>query len=123
MPVDDKDDFMTPLDEMVVSGFRGATRCYLIALVNGSRQVSLPRWLIQEQRLTVEPSEGFTKKRREAHIRDTGQGLTEYVNHLMEDEGPQAVIEYLRHLNIRYHDDSRVLKRRTSIPQKISWMI
>jgi len=110
-------EFVTPLDDKVVSGFRGATRCYLLGIINGKREVSLPYWLIQETRLTHEASDGSRKTNKETHIRETGQGLTDYLNHLMAAEGPQAVIEYLKHLNIRYHDDSRLLKKGALIPR------
>jgi len=73
--------------------------------------------LIQEARLTHEPSDTSGKPGKEKHIRETGQGLTDYLDHLMNIEGPQAVIDFLKNLNIRYHADSRFFGKRAFNPR------
>lgn len=81
----------------------GALLVSLVAEIATGRQESLPIWAIQEERLTHEPSEGRgTDKRR--IVEDTGTGLAEYLDELGKNEGTAAVIEYLKHLNIRFHD-------------------
>jgi len=80
----------------------GTLLATLVADVGGERIESLPVWVIQEERLTFEPGDGVSSSK--AKIEETGEGLPEYLNELGKRDGLQAVVEYLRHMNIRFHD-------------------
>ena len=60
-------------------------------------------WVIQEHRLTYEPSgEGSSARQK---VEETGEGLAEILDEIGKREGIGAVIEYLRHMNIRFNDE------------------
>lgn len=62
----------------------------------------MPVWIVQEERLTHEPSEGASSSK--SRIEETGEGLPEYLDEIGKRDGAGAVAEYLRHLNIRFSD-------------------
>lgn len=67
------------------------------------REESDPIWVIQEDRLTYEPSgEGSSSTKQK--VEETGEGLAEFLEEIGKRDGVAAVIEYLRHLNIRFND-------------------
>jgi hypothetical protein len=72
------------------------------------REESSPIWVIQEDRLTYEPSgEGPSSAKQK--VEETGEGLAELLEEIGKREGVAAVAEYLRHLNIRFNDGGRGL--------------
>jgi hypothetical protein len=92
------------LPESAFSDSHGTLLASLVAEVRGERIESFPVWIIQESRLTYEPGEGtFSSKGK---IEDTGEGLPEYLDELGKRDGVAAVIDYLRHLNIRFQGGS-----------------
>ena len=76
--------------------------CRLEGRVDGQLVQSAVSWVIHEYRLTYQPSGSSGPGDRERVIRDTGQGLTAYLDALAKREGYWAVIEFLQHLNIRF---------------------
>lgn len=93
---------VTPPDTALLDA-HGAIFASLVAEAENYRVESPPTWVIQEERLTYEPSgEGASSPK--LRIEETGEGLTEFLEELGKRDGAAAVIEYLRHLNIRFHD-------------------
>jgi hypothetical protein len=89
--------------ESALADARGTILASLVAEFGDHREESPPVWVIQEGRLTYESSgEGSSSTR--AKVEETGEGLTEFLDELGGREGFAAVIEYLRHLSIRFHD-------------------
>jgi hypothetical protein len=82
----------------------GTLLASLVAEVGGEKIESLPVWIIQESRLTYEPGEGSSSSK--GKIEDTGEGLPEYLDELGKRDGLTAVVDYLRHLNIRFQGGS-----------------
>jgi hypothetical protein len=80
----------------------GTLLATIIAESDGQKFESSPYWIVQESRLTYEPGEPQSSS--ESKIVETGEGLAEFIDDLGKREGVNAVIEYLRHLNIRYED-------------------
>lgn len=80
----------------------GTLLATIVAESGGQRFESSPYWIVQEGRLTYEPGESQASS--ENKIVETGEGLAEFIDDLGKREGVNAVIEYLRHLNIRYED-------------------
>jgi hypothetical protein len=81
----------------------GTILAFLSAESQGQRQESDPIWVIQEHRLTYEPSgEGSSSTKQK--VEETGEGLTELLEEIGKRDGVAAVAEYLRHLNIRFND-------------------
>ena len=70
--------------------------------MNGEHVESVPIWIVQEERLTYEPGEGFSSSK--SRIEETGDGLPEYLDEIGRRDGANAVAEYLRHFNIRFND-------------------
>ena len=89
-------------DPSVFRDAHGTILASLIARVAGGHQESAPVWVIQEHRLTYEPSGERSSGRQK--IEETGEGLAEFLDEIGKREGVAAVIEYLRHLNIRFND-------------------
>jgi hypothetical protein len=71
-------------------------------LTNGEAIDSMPIWIVQEEKLTYEPSEGFSSSK--SRIEETGDGLPGYLDEIGRRDGASAIAEYLRHLNIRFND-------------------
>jgi hypothetical protein len=88
-------------------GFSGAVLCYLLASKGGVLHSSVPMWLIQEHKLTHEPTEGGGGSGREAEVRETGRGLVEHLDEVGHQRGQTELIRKLMELNIRYQDESR----------------
>ncbi|MEI7636967.1 MAG: hypothetical protein WCJ37_06640 [Syntrophus sp. (in: bacteria)] len=90
------------LPETALADTHGTLLATLVADIGGERIESLPVWVIQENRLTYEPGEGSSSSRNK--IEDTGEGLPEYLDEIGKRDGIAAVVDYLRHLNIRFQD-------------------
>jgi len=81
--------------------------CRLEGRIDGQPVHSAASWVIHKHRLTYQSSTSNRSIDRERVIRDTGQGLTAYLDQLAKREGSKAVIEFLEHLNIRFQDGSK----------------
>lgn len=92
------------LPETIIADTHGTLLAVLIADIEGERIKSLPVWVIQENQLTYEPGEGSTSIK--SKVEDTGEGLPEYLDEIGKQFGLAAVVDYLRHLNIRFQDGS-----------------
>lgn len=89
--------------ETALTDAHGTILASLIAEVDDQREESAPIWVVQEARLTYEPS-GEGSSSVKSKVEDTGEGLTEFLEELGKRDGIAAVIEHLRHLNIRFND-------------------
>src|SRR4029077_15422781 len=83
------EEFMLPPE--VSGGFSGAVLCYLVVSKGGALQSSVPMWLIQEHKLTHEPTEGGGNSGGEAEVRETGRGLVEH----LDEVGQQGQAELI----------------------------
>lgn len=81
----------------------GSLLASLVAETENGREESPPIWVIQEARLTYEPS-GEGSSVPKSRVEETGEGLPEYLEELGKRDGVAAVVEYLHHLNIRFND-------------------
>lgn len=90
------------LPENVLADAHGTILASLVAELEERREESIPVWIVQEQRLTYEPGEGSSSSK--SKVEETGEGLPEYLDELGKREGVSAVVDYLRHLNIRFQD-------------------
>ncbi len=88
------------LSETAIANTHGTLLATIVAEVEGESIESLPVWVIQENRLTYDPGEGSSTPK--GKIEDTGEGLPEYIDELGKQDGVSAVVDYLRHLNIRF---------------------
>lgn len=100
IPKKSKSTETVPLSDKDLADSHGTLLASLLAEVGGEKIESLPVWVIQESRLTYEPGEGSSSSR--SKIEDTGEGLPEYLDELGKRDGVAAVVDYLRHLNIRF---------------------
>jgi hypothetical protein len=91
------------IPETALMEAHGTILASLLGEVEDREEESPPIWVIQEGRLTYEPS-GEGPSSPKSKIEETGDGLTEFLEELGSRGGVAAVIEYLRHLNIRFHD-------------------
>jgi hypothetical protein len=89
--------------ETALRDAHGTILASLVAEVGDKREESHPIWIIQEGRLTYEPS-GEGSSSAKSRVEESGEGLTEFLEELGKRDGVSAVIEYLRHLNIRFND-------------------
>lgn len=89
--------------ESALKDAHGTILASLVADVGNKREESPPIWVIQEGRLTHEPS-GEGPSSAKSKVEESGEGLTEFLEELGKRDGVSAVIEYLRHLNIRFND-------------------
>jgi len=94
--------------ESALKDAHGTILASLVADVGDKREESPPIWVIQEGRLTYEPS-GEGSSSAKSKVEQSGEGLTEFLEELGNRDGVSAVIEYLRHLNIRFNDGGRGL--------------
>jgi hypothetical protein len=92
-----------PLPCTVLEGVHGTILASLVAEFPDHRAYSAPVWVIQEHRLTYEPS-SESQQSAEKRVRETGEGLPEILDEIGKRDGRAAVIEYLRHTNIRFND-------------------
>jgi hypothetical protein len=93
---------VTPLGA-VLEDAHGTILASLVAEVGEVRHEGPPVWVIQEHRLSYEPS-GQDTSSRHARIEESGEGLVELLEELGKRDGISAMIDYLRHLNIRFND-------------------
>ena len=91
------------LSESALTDAHGTILASLIAEGDDQREESPPIWVVQEARLTYEPS-GEGSSSVKSKVEETGEGLTEFLEELGRRDGIAAIIEYLRHLNIRFSD-------------------
>jgi hypothetical protein len=89
--------------EAVLKDTDGTFLATLVAEVGGGQRQSDPVWVVQVARLTHEPG-GEGSSFAHSRIEETGEGLTEFLKELGKRKGVAAVIEYLRHTNIRFYD-------------------
>jgi HKD family nuclease len=87
----------------------GTILASLVAEVGDRREESPPFWIIQEGKLTHEPS-GEGSSSSKSKVEETGEGLTEFLEELGRRDGVAGVVEYLRHLNIRFNDGGSGLR-------------
>jgi hypothetical protein len=80
--------------------WNGTLFATLVAELDGKKFESQPVWVIQESRLTYEGGDGSSPSKN--NVEETGEGLPEYIDELGRRDGVAAVVEYLRHLNIRF---------------------
>jgi len=90
--------------ESALKDAHGTIMAALVAEIEGKREESPPIWVIQEGRLTYEPS-GEGSSCTKSKVEESGEGLTEFLEELGKRDGMSAVIEYLKHSNlIRFFD-------------------
>jgi HKD family nuclease len=92
------------LPDSALADSHGTLLASLVAEINGVKIESLPVWIIQESKLTHEPAEGSSSSK--GNIEDSGEGLPEFLDELGKRDGLAAVVDYLRHLNIRFQGGS-----------------
>jgi hypothetical protein len=90
--------------ETALADAHGTILAILVADLENGPQESPPMWVVQEARLTYEPGEGSSSTK--SKVEESGEGLLEFLDGLAKRDGIVAVIEYLRHLRIRFHDGS-----------------
>ncbi len=93
------------LPESIACASGTALRASLIAHRNGVREEGPAIWVVQERRLTVDRGESdeSAKLRR---VAETGEGLPELGDEVLERQGVHGLIEFLRNTTIRYIDTS-----------------
>ncbi|MBI1370748.1 MAG: hypothetical protein GC162_19085 [Planctomycetes bacterium] len=91
--------------EKVLQDVHGSLLAFISAETDHGRIESAATWVIHEDRLTHEPSDGSGIKTK-THVEETGDGLPEYLDEIVKREGLASVVEYLNHLNIRFFDGS-----------------
>jgi hypothetical protein len=91
------------LPESALKDAHGTILASLVAEVGDKSEESSPTWIIQEGRLTYEPS-GDGSASAKSKVEESGEGLTEFLEELGKRDGVSAVVEYLQHLNIRFND-------------------
>jgi hypothetical protein len=104
--------------ETLLADAHGTIFASLVAEVENHRVESPPVWVIQEGQLTYEPS-GEGPSSPKSKIEETGEGLNEFLEELGKRDGVGAVIEYLSHLNIRFHDGGDGLPRQKKFRLRI----
>jgi hypothetical protein len=92
------------LPEGKLSDAHGTLLATIVAEIEGKRLESPPVWIVQEDRLTHEPGDGSASSR--GKVRETGEGLPEYLDELGSREGAAAIADFLRQLDIAYYDGS-----------------
>ena len=88
-------------EEVPLKDISGAVMASLAAEIDGKPKESLPIWVVQEAKLTCEPSDREASSAK-TKVEETGDGLPEFLEELGKRDGMPAVIEYLRLLNIRF---------------------
>ena len=83
----------------------GTMLATLVAVTPEGRVESGPVFVVQVDRLTHESS-GDHAGDKQRIVEDSGVGLPEFMEELGSTQGAAAVVEYLRHLNIRFFDGS-----------------
>ncbi len=109
-PLLDKDGQWVPvvLTEDEVKGFRGSVICRLRGRgLDGVGLQSNSAWLVQPAKLTREFGSGNSQSGRERTVLETGRGAVELIEAKIKQEGVEAAIRYLNHLNIRFHAETK----------------
>lgn len=88
------------IHETALADVHGTLLATLVAETTEGRRESDPLWIIQPHRLTYEPGEGSSSSK--SRVEETGEGLLDYLNEIGKRDGIAGVVEYLRHLNIRF---------------------
>lgn len=88
------------IHESALADAHGTLLATLVAETTEGRRESDPLWIIQPHRLTYEPGEGSSSSK--SRVEETGEGLLDYLNEIGKRDGIAGVVEYLRHLNIRF---------------------
>ena len=91
------------LPDSVLKDAHGTILASLVAEVGGKREESPLIWVIQEGQLTYEAS-GEGPSSSQSKVEESGEGLTEFLEELGKRDGMLAIMEYLRHLNIRFNE-------------------
>ena len=92
--------------ESVLADLRGCLLATIVAKTEEGEIESDPAWVIQEDQLTYEPSDGSgggTKSK----IQNSGEGLPEYLEEIGEHGGISAMVEFLNQFNIRFVSDKQ----------------
>lgn len=89
--------------ENAISGLSGSLMATLVVRTDNGPVCSSPTWVIFKDRLTHETGSGGAGGTAST-IKESGNGLPEYLEELGERGGVSAVVEYLSHLNIRFFD-------------------
>lgn len=92
------------LPEGKLNDAHGTLLATIVAEAAGKRYESPPVWIVQEDRLTHEPSDGSSSSK--GRVEETGEGLPEYLDEIGSREGVAAIAEFLRQLNIKFYDGS-----------------
>jgi hypothetical protein len=93
---------MVGIPEGKLSDAHGTLLATIIATVGDRIFESPPVWIIQEDRLTHDPGDGSSSSR--GIIKETGEGLPEYLDEIGSREGAKAIADFLRQLDIRFYD-------------------
>jgi hypothetical protein len=93
------------LPDAIVSAAGTTLRASLIAVRNGVREEGLPLWVVQERRLTVERGESDERAQLRRAV-ETGDGLPELADDVLQRQGVHGLVEFLRNTTIRYVDVS-----------------
>ncbi len=93
------------IHESALSDAHGTLMATVVAETAEGRRESDPLWIIQPHRLTYEPGEGSSSTK--SQVQETGEGLLAYLNEIGKRDGIAGVVEYLRHLNIRFNGGGR----------------
>ncbi|MFO0857059.1 MAG: hypothetical protein U0640_06855 [Phycisphaerales bacterium] len=89
-----------------ISGASGATlRASLIAVRRGNREEGLPLWVVQERRLTIDRGESDERALFRRAV-ETGEGLPELADEVLQRQGVHGLVEFLRSTTIRFVDTS-----------------
>lgn len=89
--------------ENALSGLSGSLMATFVVRTEDGPVSSRPMWVIFRDRLTHEAGSGGGGG-TVSTIKESGDGLPEYLEELGERGGVSAVVEYLSHLNIRFSD-------------------
>jgi hypothetical protein len=106
VPIVEDGSHVLQIEQQVLAEIRGSILISLLAQTPDGERESLPLWLIQEDRLTYEPSVGDSANNQSSIVED-GFLLPEYLEELGKREGASALVEFLGHLNLHFHDGAK----------------
>ncbi len=95
--------FTTTVRPESLAGCHGALTVSLTAQIGEERCVGLVCWVIQEGSLTRQAT-GEARDSVRRQIEETGWGLAKHIAEMLQEAKIDEVIEYLRHLRIRFTD-------------------
>ncbi len=107
-----------PIPQGKLTDTHGTLLVSIVAEAGEERFESPAIWLIQEDRLTHDPSEGSSSSR--GKVEETGEGLPEYLDEIGSRDGIAAVAELLRQLDIKFYDGSSGGRRLSPFKVRIS---